>query len=316
MSERLKSFFGRQTEVTVDGDTIRTVEITPFGRAWRKGVQLGKEASIGALRIGKDAAARAAVRTVRDLNEVRKKVLWREIGGNYTVQNIFGLFVICLTAHQRGYFDTPEAQKIFSWARSLLPSSETIIYQERVAPTLFHEIFPGDTLTAIAQKYGVTPETIAQANGIENLNDIDVGDIFAIPLPEWVYKPFEVEPPQDIYALPWEYNSNPEVIEGIAHYYGAGEPLNKNTASGEIFNPYAPDKAASWFHEMGKRVRVTNLFTGMSVDVEINDRGPNRLFEYGEDGKRRNVVIDLTHAAFREIEPVASEILVRVELLP
>lgn len=101
----------------------------------------------------------------------------------------------------------------------------------------------------------------------------------------------------------------------MAHYYGAGEPLNENTASGELFNPNAK-RAASWFWEMGKKVRVTNLYTGMSVDVRINDRGPDRLWEYGEDGIRRNVVIDLTFAAFHEIEPYDRAILVEVELLP
>lgn len=312
MNERLKSVFGRQTEVTYDGDIIRTVERTALNGALRKGVQLGKDTSLGALRMGRNATVRAA----RDLNEVRRKVLWREIAKNYTVQNIAGIILICLVAKDRGYLDRPEAQEVLSLARSFLhPSSETIITQERTAvPTLFHKVAPGDTLTEIAQRYGVTPEKIGQANGIENFNDIDVGQIFAIPLPEWVYKPFEVEPPQDIYYLPWEYNSNPPVIEGLAHYYGAGEILNKNTASGEIFNPFAL-KGASWFHELGKRVRVTNLYTGMSVEIEINDRGPNRLYKYDEDGKRKNVIIDLTHAAFRQIDPVAGEILVRVELL-
>lgn len=324
MQERFRDIFSRETKVAVDGDITHTVEISPFGQACRKGAQLGKKASIGAIRFGKEATIgairlgkKATVRAVRDLGEAKRNVAWGEIAGNYTVQNFLGLTLVCLIAKERGYFDTPEAQRVFSWVRSLLPSSETKITQERTGvPTLFHEVFPGDTLTEIAQRYGVTPEMIGQANGIEDLNSIGTGQILAIPLPEWVYKPFEVEPPPDIkYYLPWEYNSNPPVIEGLAHFYGAGEPLNKNTASGEIFNPYAPDKAASWLHEMGKRVRVTNLYTGMSVDVEINDRGPNRLYKY-ENGIRKNVIIDLTHSAFRQIEPVAGEILVKVELLP
>lgn len=331
MNERLRNIFGRQTEVTQKGDIIRTVERTALGialdGALHKGVQLGKgasigalrlgkDASIGALRLGKDATVRAAVRTVRDLNEVRGRISWGEIGRNYTVQNFVVIGLVCLIANERGYFDTPEAQRIFSWARSLLPAPETIIYQERPAPpTWFHKVTPGQTLTEISQLSGVSVEKIAQANGIENIDKIPQGLIIAIPLQDWIFKPFEVEPPEGIYSLPWELNSNPDKIWGLAHYYGAGEPLNENTASGELFNPNAIT-AASWFYEMGRIVRVTNLFTGMSVDVRINDRGPDRLWEYGEDEVRKNVVIDLTHAAFRMIEPYDHKVLVEVTLLP
>ncbi len=39
----------------------------------------------------------------------------------------------------------------------------------------------GDTLSTIAERYGVTVETICQANGIENPNQIEVGQVLIIP---------------------------------------------------------------------------------------------------------------------------------------
>ena len=56
---------------------------------------------------------------------------------------------------------------------------------------------------------------------------------------------------------------------GIASYYKHG----RTTANGERFNPYGYT-AAHRFLKFGTRVRVTNLKTGRSVVVRINDRGP------------------------------------------
>ncbi len=56
---------------------------------------------------------------------------------------------------------------------------------------------------------------------------------------------------------------------GWASYYKSG----KRTANGEHFNPYGLT-AAHRKLPFGTRVKVTNLRTGKSVIVRINDRGP------------------------------------------
>lgn len=94
----------------------------------------------------------------------------------------------------------------------------------------------------------------------------------------------EPEPPAQADAAPGD-----PVGEGRASYYGrelAGNP----TASGERFDP-AKMTAAHRTLPLGSRVRVTNVRTGASVVVRINDRGP---FHGGR-------VIDLSHAAARQI---------------
>ena len=56
---------------------------------------------------------------------------------------------------------------------------------------------------------------------------------------------------------------------GLASFYGSG----LRTASGEKFNPR--DMTAAHRHlPFGTRVRVTDVKTGKSVTVRINDRGP------------------------------------------
>ena len=76
---------------------------------------------------------------------------------------------------------------------------------------------------------------------------------------------------------------------GIASFY-ADKFQGRKTASGERFRQSALS-AASRDLPLGARATVTNLETGDSVEVEINDRGP---FVPGR-------VIDLTKRAAREI---------------
>jgi len=74
--------------------------------------------------------------------------------------------------------------------------------------------------------------------------------------------------------------------DGLASFYGTGT----RTASGERFNPRAMT-AAHRTLPFGTRVRVTDVATGRSVLVRVNDRGP---FIPGR-------VIDVSQAAAEEL---------------
>lgn len=76
---------------------------------------------------------------------------------------------------------------------------------------------------------------------------------------------------------------------GLASYYSR-EIAGNRTANGETCDP-EDFTAAHRTIPFGGRVRVTNLATGLSTIVRINDRGPFR----------GNRVIDLSHAAARAI---------------
>ncbi|PSN16717.1 septal ring lytic transglycosylase RlpA family protein [filamentous cyanobacterium CCT1] len=78
-------------------------------------------------------------------------------------------------------------------------------------------------------------------------------------------------------------------LTGMASWYGPGFH-GRRSASGEMFNQNALT-AAHRTLPFGTQVRVTNLSTGQSVVVRINDRGP---FGHGR-------VIDLSSAAAAQI---------------
>ncbi len=85
-------------------------------------------------------------------------------------------------------------------------------------------------------------------------------------------------------------------LSGVASWYGPGFH-GRRSASGEVFNQNALT-AAHRTLPFGTQVRVTNLSTGRSVVVRINDRGP---FGHGR-------VIDLSAAAAAQIGLQASGI--------
>ena len=76
---------------------------------------------------------------------------------------------------------------------------------------------------------------------------------------------------------------------GIASWYGPGFH-GQPTSSGAIYDQHGLT-AAHQSLPLGTRVRVTNLDTGRSVDVDVNDRGP---FAKGR-------IIDLSYEAARTI---------------
>ena len=84
---------------------------------------------------------------------------------------------------------------------------------------------------------------------------------------------------------------------GQASFY-AMKYHSRKTASGERLNQYS-FTAAHRTLPFGTKVKVTNLKSGKSVTVKINDRGP---FVKGR-------VIDLTQSAFKKIGNIESGII-------
>lgn len=95
---------------------------------------------------------------------------------------------------------------------------------------------------------------------------------------------------------------DPSVIYGEATWYGpgfAGHP----TASGEPFDPEALTAASPWL-PFGTQLMVTDLQTGLSVQVRVNDRGP-----FGRG------VLDLSAHAARVVH-LSGWQRVRIKILP
>lgn len=121
------------------------------------------------------------------------------------------------------------------------------------------------------------------------------------------YLPSDVLTRGELADLLYRFKNEPytnQVEYGIASYYGYSYD-GHNTASGKALEAYGY-QAAHKTLPFGTIVRVTDLNTNTTVDVEIVDRGP-----YTE-----GYVIDLTPAAFEQLGALSTGILkVRVEVL-
>lgn len=92
--------------------------------------------------------------------------------------------------------------------------------------------------------------------------------------------------------------------KGVASYY-ADRFQGRKTASGVRYDKGAMTAAHKTL-PLGTKVRVTNLKTGDSVDVEINDRGPHV----------KGRVVDLSKAAARELNMTSAGLVkVQVEVI-
>jgi len=95
------------------------------------------------------------------------------------------------------------------------------------------------------------------------------------------------------------------VQHGIASWYGPGFE-GRRAADGQIFHSSHMTAAHRWL-PLDTRIRVTNLESGKSVEVRVNDRGPYV--------KKR--VLDLSKAAAEKLEMKKDGVApVRIEVFP
>lgn len=80
---------------------------------------------------------------------------------------------------------------------------------------------------------------------------------------------------------------------GIASYYSY-ECANQPMANGKMFDP-EKRTCASWYYDLGTVLIVKSLETGISTEVIVTDRGPNKRLV------KRGRVIDLSKRAFHDI---------------
>ena len=90
-------------------------------------------------------------------------------------------------------------------------------------------------------------------------------------------------------------NSSKSIITGLATYY-ASQFEGNLTATGEVFH-HCDLTAASNFFALNTWVKVTNLLTGKSIIVRINDRMHPDMSEKGR-------VLDLTLTGAKQLKIV------------
>ncbi|MFA5146577.1 MAG: septal ring lytic transglycosylase RlpA family protein [Candidatus Omnitrophota bacterium] len=80
---------------------------------------------------------------------------------------------------------------------------------------------------------------------------------------------------------------------GYASYYSY-ECAHQPMANGKAFDP-EKRTCASWFYDFGTVLLVRSLDTGLTTEVVVTDRGPNKRFV------RKGRIIDLSMRAFKDI---------------
>lgn len=103
-----------------------------------------------------------------------------------------------------------------------------------------------------------------------------------------------------------EYKKPSNIITGIASFYSRNLE-GTLTATGEIFH-HADFTAASNFFALNTWVRVTNILTGKSIIVRINDRMHPSMAKKGR-------VVDLTYTGAKQLHMVDAGI-VKVTVEP
>jgi len=75
----------------------------------------------------------------------------------------------------------PEATAVPGEATAAPPAAQPPESSETTGDYVWHTVRPGETLSSIARLYGTTWEAIAQANGMNNPNEIYVGQKLKVP---------------------------------------------------------------------------------------------------------------------------------------
>lgn len=114
------------------------------------------------------------------------------------------------------------AQEIFNEAE--IPA-ETIISDKPRAEIITYKVQPGDTLSSVAQKFGISTDTIKWANNLTNTNQLRVGqELKILPVSGVSHK---VQKGESIYTIAKKYGINPQPIVDFP-FNNIGEDLAIN----------------------------------------------------------------------------------------
>jgi len=167
--------------------------------------------------------------------------------------------------------------------------------------SLEYVIQPGDTLTSIAVRFGITLEELTDVNGISNPNQVYVGDVLIIPGVDWVSGRLDIiDVPigETFRSVRRRYQLTPQVIgtvSGIvspsqvyAEYplmipSGIGEDWNAGravlSAETSLLGMAAETGNNPWM--LAYKNQLSGMWTGISSDVMLlpgtNDPGPGAL---------------------------------------
>lgn len=112
--------------------------------------------------------------------------------------------------------------------------------QALAAGPAYHVVQPGETLSSIANAYGVSAWSLARANGIWNWNVVYVGQTISIPGASYQWNNYG-QPYNNYYQNNYSWNN------GRYTYYGYGQPRNYPNYVGYYgYNPHYTYGCTYW----------------------------------------------------------------------
>lgn len=155
-----------------------------------------------------------------------------------------------------------------------------------VPADVVHFVEPGETLYAIAVRYGFASEALAAINPLTTA-PLEPGTLLVLPE--------AIDP-----SVPHEVALPPADTVGLALVYDAAV-AGRATASGEAYDPAALT-AAHRTLPFGTVLLVTNTASGRSVFVRVNDRGPGSAAYLVELSAAAASALELDPNAARRVE--------------
>ena len=145
-----------------------------------------------------------------------------------------------------------------------------------------YQVQPGDSLTAIAKKFGYDdPNALARANQLKDPDRLQIGQVLTLPenipgrsqpvvtqLAATAAKPAAARSQATTAVRPTKGQG--QLV--AASWYGT-QHHGKLMANGQPFNMYA-DTVAHKNLPLGTRLTLTNPQNGSTVQVQVTDRGP------------------------------------------
>jgi murein DD-endopeptidase MepM/ murein hydrolase activator NlpD len=111
-----------------------------------------------------------------------------------------------------------------------MPLDGDIVYSQNRSESLTHEVIPGETLSVIAYRYGISVNSVKYANeDIGNINSLSVGQVLNIPPKEGLY--VEVESGDSLVSIVEDFEGD---LEGTQEFNNLAEG-SELIAGTEIF---------------------------------------------------------------------------------
>ncbi|PIQ70344.1 hypothetical protein COS55_03315 [Candidatus Shapirobacteria bacterium CG03_land_8_20_14_0_80_40_19] len=180
-----------------------------FFKSWYRFLFLGAYYWLRHLEKGKSAVAE---KLYQGRGKMVRPFLHSGMGG-LVVLGIFLAPIITNSLSQDSFAQTPPPSAVLSSATETTEMSTDISDKKYRAEIIEYKVEPGDTLSGVSQKFGISIDSIRWANNLASINAIKPGQILRIPPADGIIH--KVKKGDTVYSVAKYYGIDPQ---GIVDY--------------------------------------------------------------------------------------------------